>query len=224
MPYTNGMKGGQQYGSSPEARLFSVGPVVSRPEAAFSLLEMLITVALILILTTMYWGGSSADRQKAQRANCRKNLQTLYISMDIYATEHGGKYPVVTGARTSEEALDPLVPRYTADTSIFICPASKDSSLASGEPIAKRRISYAYYMGRRPGDAQEVLMTDRQVDALSKTNGQLMFSDSGKAPGNNHRKAGGSLLFCDGHAESSPVLAPFSIVLTQGIVLLNPKR
>ena len=192
-------------------------------QRAFSLLEMLVTVALILILTTMYWGGSASERQKQQRANCRKNLQTLYISMDIYATEHAGKFPDVPGARTSEQALDGLVPKYTADTSIFICPASRDSTLPSGESIAKRRISYAYYMGRRPGDAQEVLMTDRQVDTLAKTNGQPMFSSTGKPPANNHRKSGGSLLFCDGHAESSPVLAPFSIVLTQGLVLLNPK-
>src|SRR5262249_39083991 len=156
-----------------------------------------VTVALILILTTMYWGGTSADRQKQLRANCQKNLQTLYISMDIYATEHAGKFPDVPGARTSEQPLDLLVPRYTADTSIFICPASRDSALRAGESIAKRRISYAYYMGRHPGDAQEVLMTDRQVDTQSKTSGQDLFSTNGKPPGNNHRKPGGNLLFCD---------------------------
>lgn len=218
------MKGGQQHGGKRATQIAREGSVCCHGEAAFSLLEMLVTVALILILTTMYWGGTSADRQKQQRANCRKNLQTLYISMDIYATEHAGKFPETAGAKTSEQALDALVPRYTADTSIFICPASRDSKLPAGESIARRRISYAYYMGRRPGDAQEVLMTDRQIDASSKTNGQRMFSDTGKAPGNNHRKAGGSLLFCDGHAESSPIQAPFSIVLTQGVVLLNPKH
>jgi prepilin-type N-terminal cleavage/methylation domain-containing protein/prepilin-type processing-associated H-X9-DG protein len=217
------MKGGQPCGSKTVIRRAAGAPSM-RLQRAFSLIEMLVTVALILILTTMYWGGTSSDRKKKQRESCRKNLLTLYISMDIYATEHGGKFPEVAGAKTSEQALDPLVPKYTADTSIFICPAGRDSGLPTGEPILKRRISYAYYMGRRQGDSQEVLMSDRQLDTLPKTNGQFAFSSTGKGPGSNHGKSGGNFLFCDGHADSSPAQLPFSIVLTQGIVLLNPKN
>jgi prepilin-type processing-associated H-X9-DG protein len=61
------------------------------------------------------------------------------------------------------------------------------------------------------------------VDALFKTAGQLVFSTTGKPPGNNHEKSGGNFLFCDGHAESSPARAPFSMTATQGVVLLNPR-
>jgi prepilin-type N-terminal cleavage/methylation domain-containing protein/prepilin-type processing-associated H-X9-DG protein len=191
---------------------------------AFSLIELLIVVAIILILTTMYWGSGAPSRQRQQRATCQKNLQTLYIAMQIYANEHASKFPVIAGASTSEQPLDLLVPRYTADTSVFICPGSKDSTLPSGAPISKRTISYAYFMGRRAGDAQELLMSDRLVDPRPKTNGDCIFSVTGKPPGNNHGKAGGNFLFCDGHADASPPQAPFSIVLTQGVVLLNPRH
>jgi hypothetical protein len=34
-------------------------------------------------------------------------------------------------------ALDMLVPQYVADTSIFICPGSKDSDLTPGESLKK---------------------------------------------------------------------------------------
>ncbi len=189
---------------------------------AFSLLELLISVALILILTTLYFGPNNANRQQALKRTCQKNLEKIYVSMDIYANEHGGKFPEVAGARTSEQALDVLVPKYTSDTSPFICPGSKDSPLPEGESFRSRKISYAYYMGRFLTNSAQVLLSDRQVDPQPKAAGQVVFSTTGKPPGNNHRKFGGNFLFCDGHAEMSPATAPFPLPLTNGEVLLNP--
>jgi prepilin-type N-terminal cleavage/methylation domain-containing protein/prepilin-type processing-associated H-X9-DG protein len=189
----------------------------------FSLVELLITLALILILTTMYWGFNSRSNQRTQQKACQKNLQKIFIALEIYANDHAKKFPVVASARTSEEALDVLVPRYTADTATFICPGSKNAELPAGESFLKRRISYAYYMGRRSADTAEALMSDKQVDTQAKTAGQQIFSTTGKPPGNNHHKFGGNFLFCDGHMELTPARAPFSLALTQGVVLLNPK-
>lgn len=192
------------------------------PRNAFSLLELLISVALILILTTLYFGPNNANRQAALKRACQRNLEKIYVSLEIYANEHGGKFPDVAGARTSEEALDVLVPKYTSDTSPFICPGSKDRALPEGESFRSRRISYAYYMGRFLTNSAQALMSDRQVDTQAKAQGQTVFSTTGKAPGNNHRKFGGNFLFCDGHAEMSPSAARFPLGLTNGEVLLNP--
>ena len=192
-------------------------------QSAFSLIELLIVAALILFLTTMYWGGNAASRQRKLQMSCQQNLQKIFVAMQIYGNDQAGKFPEAPGARTSEAALDRLVPRYTVDTSVFICPGSGDSSLPAGESFLNGRISYAYYMGRRATDEQAVLMTDRQVSTNSKTAGQAIFSSTGSAPGNNHKKYGGNLLFCDGHAEISPASATVSLTLTQGVVLLNPK-
>ncbi len=190
--------------------------------AGFSMLEMLITVALILILTTMYWHSSSGDRPRLRNA-CQQNLQKLYVALQIYSNDSGGKFPDVPRARSSEEALDVLVPRYDSDTSIFICPASGNPALPRGVSIAKGKVSYAYYMGRHPAGSTEALMSDAQVDTQAKAPGQLVFSDTGKAPGNNHQKSGGNLMFCDGHTQWTPSQASFSLSLTQGVTLLNPR-
>ena len=191
--------------------------------AGFSLLELLVVAALLLILTTLYWRSGADNRQKAVLASCQNNLQKIHIAMEIFANDHAGKFPSSPGARTAEETLDALVPRYTADTSFLICPGSKDSPLPSGESFRQRRISYAYYMGRRLADAQEPLSSVRQIDNQSKVPGQQVFSITGKPPGNNHDKRGGNVLFCDGHVQRTPAAAAFSLVLTQGVVLLNPK-
>lgn len=193
-----------------------------RRENGFSLLELLVTVAIILILTTLYFGPNASGKQQALKRVCQKNLEKIFVSMEIYANEHGGRFPQKTAARTSEEALAVLIPKYTSDTSAFICPGSSDSALSPGEPFGSRKISYAYYMGRSLTNSTQVLMSDRQVDTASKTAGQAIFSTDGKPPGNNHRKFGGNLLFADGHTETTGAAAPFALPLTNGEVLLNP--
>ena len=103
---------------------------------AFSLVELLVVIALILVLTTLYWGSTTNNRGKQSQAACQQNLEKIYIALEIYANEHESKFPASAAARTSEEALNALVPHYTADTSLFICPGSKDQPLASGERVA----------------------------------------------------------------------------------------
>jgi prepilin-type N-terminal cleavage/methylation domain-containing protein len=205
----------------------------SRPGAApiakavhaqgFSLIEMLISVTIILILFTMMYGFGSRSNQRAQKKKCQANLQKMYVALQIYANDSAGKFPVVTNARSSEDALDVLVPRYSADTAIFVCPGSKDSALPAGESLRKGRISYAYYMGRRGSDADSVLLSDKQVDSQAKDAGQPVFSANGKPPGNNHHKYGGTFLFCDGGMKSSPAAAAIALPLATNVVLLNPK-
>src|ERR1035438_9785265 len=188
----------------------------------FSLIELLAVVAILLLLFVLYWGPSpSGTRQRQARTDCQTHLQKIHMAMAIYANDHAGKFPELAGARTSEEPLDALVPRYTVDTAVFICPGSKDPPLPAGQSFGPHKISYAYYMGRRATDSQQVLMSDQQVNSLSKAAGEYAFSSTGKPPGNNHGKLGGNFLFCDGRAEPAAARTPFSLILTQGVVLLN---
>src|SRR6266446_9998000 len=73
---------------------------------AFSLIELLVTVALILILTTLFWRATAGKRQHEQQAAaqalCQNNLEKLFVAMEIYANDHAGYFPIATNARTSE--------------------------------------------------------------------------------------------------------------------------
>jgi prepilin-type N-terminal cleavage/methylation domain-containing protein len=189
----------------------------------FTLVELLITLALMSVMTVMLYGFASASHQRSQKKLCADNLQKIYLALQIYANDFGGRLPSDTNAVTSEPVLNELVPRYTADTSIFICPGARDSQIPSGEPLIKHKISYAYYMGRRLDTPQAFLMSDRQVDTQPKRAGEYVFSPNGRPPGNNHHKYGGNFLLCDGSVQDSPALLTFSLPATPGVVLLNPK-
>ena len=39
-----------------------------------------------------------------------------------------------------------------------------------------------------------------------------------------HHRYGGNLLYCDGRVEKISAIAPFSLLATQGVTLLNPKQ
>jgi len=184
---------------------------------------MLITLALILVMAVMLYGFGSRSRQRQQKRSCEKNLQNIYLALDIYAKENAGALPETAGATTSEAPLSQLVPRYTVASEAFICPGSRDTALPNGEPFAERRISYAYFMGQRPGAAGALLMSDRQVSPLPKQAGEPVFSSDGNPPGNNHHKYGGTFLFADGRTETSGPQAAFAIAWPTNVTFLNPK-
>jgi prepilin-type processing-associated H-X9-DG protein len=169
-------------------------------------------------------GRGMWSNQQRQIANCQKNLQNIYVALNIYGADNKESYPFVKEAETSEAPLSLLVPRSTSVTEIFICPGSNDHKLPEGEPFAKRKISYAYYMGRAKSDGANVpLASDRQINAFPKIKRQLIFSANGKPPGANHGKSGGNILFCDGAIKSTKPRAARDLTFPTNVVLLNPK-
>jgi prepilin-type N-terminal cleavage/methylation domain-containing protein len=195
-------------------------------KAAFSMIELLVVMAILLIVAALYLSkmNPTSSRRDRELASCKDNMERIYLAMDMYARDNKDKYPVVANAHTSEEALAPLVPHYSSDTGIFLCPASSGADTVQPTNVAFRdwKISYAYYMGWHSTDSV-VVLSDAQVDLLPRSKGDTAFSETGKPPGNNHGKDGGNFMMCDGSVVSSGVDAPFPLRFSRPIVLLNPK-
>ena len=194
-----------------------------RKTPAFSLVELLVVMAIVLIAYASMYGPSSASGQAKRRAQCVQQLQQMHTMLALFAGEHDGAFPAARWP-TSEGALSQLVPLYTTDTDVFICPGSGDSALPGAQPFADRRISYAYCAGlKRDADPGALLVADALASTRAKLSGDPLFSTTGHAPGNNHRTAGGNLLFVDGHVETSGSIAPRALPIPAGATLLNPK-
>jgi len=65
-------------------------PVVSR---RFTLVELLVVVAIIAILAALLLPGLQAAREKARRTLCVNNLRQLYVGAAVYADDYDGKMP-----------------------------------------------------------------------------------------------------------------------------------
>jgi hypothetical protein len=158
--------------------------VKPRQTGAFSYIELLISTAMIMIFYVVSFGAGSKFGQTKRKATCAVNLRQMQMSLALFANEHDGAYPVQAGATSSEGPLSELVPRYTSDTSLFICPGSKHKALPGAQPFAHRHISYAYYMGlRQDAPPGTPLISDAQVDLHAKREGDPLFSPSGSGPG-----------------------------------------
>lgn len=189
------------------------------------LMELMIVVALILVLFTMYWGGGFGGKAKKQRnfGPCSKNLQFIHTALLTYATDNNDKFPLLPKAATAEEALAPLIPKYISQTGPFICPSSGHPKLSEGESIAKKKISYGYLMGlSRASEPGQWLMSDEQIDSRPKHQGDPVFANSEKGPGSNHGAFGGNLLMVDGSVKTIEAKTPFSLARTN-TTYLNPR-
>ena len=69
---------------------------------------MLITLALMLVLSSMMYSFSSGRHQRNQKELCSDNLQKIYLAMQIYANDCKGALPQSTNAPTSEPVLNEL--------------------------------------------------------------------------------------------------------------------
>jgi prepilin-type N-terminal cleavage/methylation domain-containing protein len=197
-----------------KAHKFSVG--------AFSLIELLLVLAIILILTVLGARRLTTSARKRELAACGGNLQKIYLALGFYRNDNGA-YPFLPEAQTSAAPLSLLVPKGTTDTAIFICPGSGDKPLPESEPFDKKRISYSYYMGRPTNNnPQDILLSDWQMDTLPKKKGNLLFSPDGRKPGNNHEAAGGNLLTCGGAVVFSTPKADQDLLFPSTVRLLSP--
>ena len=186
-------------------------------KSGFSLIELLIAMLIAVSLYAVAVGPTRAYMEKQKLQRCAENLRRLHLTLSLYANEHDGAYPQVAGARNSDDAFALLGPQYSTDTSIFVCPATGKPASTGGH------VDYAYVMGlRKDAGSEAMLLSDAQVDTGPKRHGTNVFSDSGNGPGSNHGKAGGNLLFADGHVETVGSGVPRDLPVSPETQLLNP--
>src|SRR5438874_1023856 len=98
---------------------------LSGPARGFSLIELLISTALVLVMFVLYFNPNAKHYQVQQQAVCRTHLQFDYAALQSYTRDNNGAFPAVKNAKSAEEPLSLLVPRSTTSTEYFLCPGTK---------------------------------------------------------------------------------------------------
>ncbi len=61
--------------------------------SGFTLLELLVVMAIIALLMTLLAPGLSSVRESAQMVRCKRNLSSLAAASMLYAGDHRGEFP-----------------------------------------------------------------------------------------------------------------------------------
>jgi type II secretion system protein G len=144
---------------------------VRKSERGFTLIEMMIVVAIIAILVAILVPNFMRARAQAQTAACEANLKEIATALELYQTDHQ-EYPNVTSLAnvTNTEAnigpylrqtpIDPVAPTSNYQYSVtgyntgsasytILCPGSHDpgTTTSIGGTSAKPHIGYSSTAG-----------------------------------------------------------------------------
>jgi len=103
---------------SPEPKRYSYHP------AAFTLIELLIVIAIIGILAALLVPALSSSKVKARSIGCISNMRQLGLSMIMYADDHQSCLPLTShGGSSSDSWINTLKPYAGNVDKIRLCPS-----------------------------------------------------------------------------------------------------
>jgi prepilin-type N-terminal cleavage/methylation domain-containing protein/prepilin-type processing-associated H-X9-DG protein len=160
---------------------------------AFTLVELLVTIAIVAVLAMLLLPALAQGKRSAQRAQCISNLRQLGIAARLYFDEHDGQtflyrlYPTnggtlfwfgwlqngVDGNRDFDATQGPLYP-YLQGRGVEICP-----SLGYGGPNFKYKArGAAYGYGYNIHISTNTPNVPRNIDTIRDTSGTALFADA----------------------------------------------
>ncbi len=117
----------------------------------FTLVEMLVVIAMIAVLMGILFPVFNRVRETARQTTCQGNLSQLAIAVKKYRADEG-LYPPApyydTNAQVYVGGFSALFPDYVDDTGLFICP--DDRTIDGIEDAARERL-YCSYNGKVSG-------------------------------------------------------------------------
>ena len=107
-----------------------------RSGGGFTMMEILMVVAVVLILGGLLVPVMGKVRRGADRATCLGKLREIGTALELYMNDHGDRFPDLVLARLDaddeEETLEVVLAPYLQNEEAFHCPADRELFSKSG--------------------------------------------------------------------------------------------
>ncbi|MGI8966852.1 MAG: type II secretion system protein [Limisphaerales bacterium] len=180
---------------------------------AFTLIELLLVIAIISILVSMLLPALAKAKLKSARIQCVSNLKQIGFGFHLFANDHQQKFPmqILTNEGGSFEYVKngnafrhfQVMSNHLSLTKILICPADNRVAAESWPVLQNTNISFFVGLEAKPNFSGSLLAGDRNIsqNSVERSNAlQLTLPDTIAWTTNLHREKG-NLLFSDGHVE-----------------------
>jgi len=178
-----------------------------RSELAFTLVELLVVVAIIGVLASLLLPAISKAPAKAKRIKCVSNLRQIGIAFHTFAADHEQLFPmqvpIADGGSlefvpTSQTYRHFQVMSNNLETPrILICPA--DTRQPADDWPALLNPNVSYFVGLASGftNPASILAGDRNITTVGTTGGPVIINATASWSSNLHVFVG-NLLLSDG--------------------------
>ena len=144
-----------------------------RCRAGFSLIELLVVVAIIAILAALLFPAVSRAVERGRQTRCQSNLHQMHVALMGYASDNAGFFPVgwTDAAKTYKTDKVPLVQAITTrylpagSYEVAFCPGDKTLKPSRDFPLGKLSYYYMHVSGLTPhaidtSASEAILMSD----------------------------------------------------------------
>ena len=190
----------------------------SRPNAAFTLLELLLTITIIGLLVSLLLPSLERGKVRVRSLQCKSNLHQLGLGMVSFAQAHEDKFPVQvsTNQGGSSEFIDagnsisgefyfaykhflPLAAEI-GTPKLLVCPTDKRTPATNFPELRNTNLSYFVSGNPQFGDTASILSGDRNLTPLTNSIARLRGTQRLKWTSEMHEHKG-NVVYADGHVE-----------------------
>ncbi|MDO5297657.1 MAG: prepilin-type N-terminal cleavage/methylation domain-containing protein [bacterium] len=105
--------------------------IVSRKRSGFTLIELMIVIAIIAILAAILVPNFVRARAQGHLTACKSNLKNIGTALEMYSTDHAGRYPSLTEGLTTGNnggylKIIPTCPAAGSDTYVYTSTMNPD--------------------------------------------------------------------------------------------------
>lgn len=157
-----------------------------RKHRAFTLIELVVVIAIVLALVTILIPGLGHARERARRIRCTGNLKQIGLAFKTWSLDNEGQFPAagitnraVSAAAATNVLLHFLVMSNELSTPVpLLCPAdTKRKRADSFGTLTNANISYFVGLDAKEDTPQMFLSGDRNLtNGLPITNGVLYLA------------------------------------------------